>query len=90
MSNTHLFLDNQVLGVEIRWSVRDSEAWEGLKSASASRKKLMFLVTFAYASRGGEGEVRAWLDVHHITSSEFCDLAGLGCIRYVELTYVWR
>ena len=90
VGNTRLFPDNQVIWVVSGRSVRGSKAWESLKSASASRKKLIFLVAFAYASRGGEGEVRAWLDVKHIASNQFCDLAGLGCIPYVELTYVWR
>ena len=90
MGNTHLFLDNQVLGVVSGWSVRDCEVWESLKSASASRQKLIFLVTFAYATGGGEGAARALLDVKHVTSNGFCDLARLGCILYLDLTYVWR
>ena len=86
----HLFPNNIVLGVEIRWSVRHYEGWESFKSASSSRQELIFLVTFAYSTEGGDGDARALLDVNHIASNELCDLAWLGCILYLELTYLWR
>ena len=90
MGNAHLFLDNIILGVVSGWSVGDSEGWKSLKSVSARQTDLFFITTFAYTSRGSEGVARAVFDVQHIASNKFCDLAGLGSIRYVELTYVWR
>ena len=53
-------------------------------------KKNFLVVTFVCANEGGEDAVRALLDVNHIASNELCDLAGLGFILYLELTYVWR
>ena len=91
MGNTHLLLDKIVFELVSGWSIRDSEACqESLKSASTIRQKIILLVTFAYATEGGEGVARALLDVKHIASNEFCDLTGLGCILYLDLTYVWR
>ena len=89
MGNTPSFLDNIVLGVMSGWTPGDSEGWKSLKSVSARLQTDLFsIVTFAFASRAGEGAVRALLDVKHIASNQFYDLAGLGYIRYMDLTYV--
>ena len=82
VDNTHLFLDNIVVGVVSGWTVGGSEGWKSLKSVSARLQTDLFsLVTFAYASRADEGVARAVFNMHHIASNEFCDLPGLGIIH---------
>ena len=90
VGNAHLFLDKIVLRVVSGWGVRGSKAWESLKLVFSRQIETYFLVTFAYATEGGESIARAWLDVNHIARNEFYDLPGLGCIFYLNLTYVWR
>ena len=84
MGNTHLFLDIEVVS---RWSVR----LRSLRKSQISicqKTKTYFLVTFTYATEGGEsGAPQALFHVKHIANNEFCDLAGLGSIFYLDLTY---
>ena len=75
----NLFLDlNKVLGVNAGCSVTNREGCSKASGQYRVRQYLVPLLTFAFVG-GGPLAFRAVLEVNHITSDEFGDLArGLG------------
>ena len=70
----NLFLDNNVLGVNAGWSVTDREGCSKVSGQYQVRQYFGPLITFAFA-RGAPLGLSAVIDVKHIASDKFVDLA---------------
>ena len=83
-----MFLDNQVLGVEMGWNVTDTDdCGKVVKSVNVTRQtNHIFLLAFAFA-RSSRYVARAFLDVEYIASGKLDNLSGVCMILHVEFAY---
>ena len=88
---TELFLRNVVLGVEVRWTIRDTKDCSKVSNQylSNSGNSNYFNLTFGIV-RSGEGDIRAVVDMDYITSNKLGHLVRRGFIVDVYFTYVVR
>ena len=86
-----MFLNNQLVGVEVGWNVSDTEDCgrrvSNQRLLTRQRNHLIFLLTFGFAWSSSD-IWRAFLDVDYITSLELGNLVWVGIIHHVHLTYV--
>ena len=84
-----LLLNNVILGVKVRWSIRNAEHYGKVSNQHISNKqfKCVFFITFGFV-RSSEVDLRAVVDMEYVTSDELGDFVRLRFVLGVYFTYV--
>ena len=90
LAATKLFLKNVVLGVEVRWTIRDTKHCGKVSNQYLwNRQFEWFYFTFGFV-RGGKGDARVVVNMDYVASDELGNLVRHGFVIDVQFTYVVR